>query len=315
MERYTRFLLKHRVQVIILFVAAAAVCAVLSGLVGVNYKFADYLPEEAASTRAIEVMEEEYRQAVPNMRVLVYDVSIPEALEYKDRLKTAEGVQEVSWLDDAVNIYEPLEMAPQKTIDEWYKDGNALFSVTVDEEKEEEAVAAVREIIGDENCMAGAAVESVVAPADTFVDEPVETGKPLLPGGAEGVHRMLEQFVQIEPHFLHAVEALLRKAAREDHSPPLEIVADARPGHELLVDAHDEVAGLHGDGPAVDDHVGLAPFALVEHHEVDAVHPVGALDVVEVGEGEYLGARVLRARGHWVLHAKGVNCTTDAQSN
>ena len=89
MERYTRFLLKHRVQVIILFVAAAAVCAVLSGLVGVNYKFADYLPEEAASTRAIEVMEEEYRQAVPNMRVLVYDVSIPEALEYKDRLKTA----------------------------------------------------------------------------------------------------------------------------------------------------------------------------------------------------------------------------------
>ena len=170
MERYTRFLLKHRVQVIILFVAAAAVCAVLSGLVGVNYKFADYLPEEAASTRAIEVMEEEYSQAVPNMRVLVYDVSIPEALEYKDRLKTAEGVQEVSWLDDAVNIYEPLEMAPQKTIDEWYKDGNALFSVTVDEEKEEEAVAAVREIIGDENCMAGAAVESVVAASDTAKD-------------------------------------------------------------------------------------------------------------------------------------------------
>ena len=170
MERYTRFLLKHRVQVIILFVAAAAVCAVLSGLVGVNYKFADYLPEEAASTRAIEVMEEEYSQAVPNMRVMVYDVSIPEALEYKDRLKTAEGVQEVSWLDDAVNIYEPLEMAPQKTIDEWYKDGNALFSVTVDEEKEEEAVAAVREIIGDENCMAGAAVESVVAASDTAKD-------------------------------------------------------------------------------------------------------------------------------------------------
>ena len=146
------------------------------------------------------------------------------------------------------------------------------------------------------------AVESVVAPADTFVNEPVETGKPLLPGGAEGVHRMLEQFVQIEPHFLHAVEALLRKAAREDHSPPLEIVADARPGHELLVDAHDEVAGLHGDGPAVDDHVGLAPFAQVEHHEVDAVHPVGALDVVEVGEGEYLGARVLRARGQLAPH-------------
>ena len=170
MERYTQFLLKHRIQVIVLFVAAAAVCAVLSGLVDVNCKLTDYLPGESASTRAIKVMEEEYNQAVPNMRVLIYDVTIPEALEYKERLKAAEGIQEVSWLDDAVNIYEPLEMAPQKTVDEWYQDGNALFSVTVKEDRADEAVAAVREIIGDENCMSGSVVESVAADSDTAKD-------------------------------------------------------------------------------------------------------------------------------------------------
>lgn len=170
MERYTQFLMKHRGWVILLFAAVAVVCGVLSALVGVNYKFADYLPAEAASTRAIGVMEEEYDQAVPNMRVLVYDVAIPEALEYKERIEAAEGVQEVNWLDDAVNIYEPLEMAPQKTVDEWYKDGDALFNVTVDEEREDEAVAAVREIIGEENCMSGSAVESVIAAADTARD-------------------------------------------------------------------------------------------------------------------------------------------------
>ena len=60
MERYTQFLMKHRGWVILLFAAAAVVCGVLSALVGVNYKFADYLPAEAASTRAIGVMEEEY---------------------------------------------------------------------------------------------------------------------------------------------------------------------------------------------------------------------------------------------------------------
>ena len=170
MERYTQFLMKHRGWVILLFAAAAVVCGVLSALVGVNYKFADYLPAEAASTRTIGVMEEEYDQAVPNMRVLVYDVAIPEALEYKERIEAAEGVQEVNWLDDAVNIYEPLEMAPQKTVDEWYKDGDALFNVTVDEEREDEAVAAVREIIGEGNCMSGSAVESVIAAADTARD-------------------------------------------------------------------------------------------------------------------------------------------------
>ena len=73
MERYTQFLLKHKIQIIILFVLAAVVCIILSGLTGVNYKFADYLPENAASSKALEVMEEEYNQSVPNVRVLIYD--------------------------------------------------------------------------------------------------------------------------------------------------------------------------------------------------------------------------------------------------
>ena len=34
-----------------------------------------------------------------------------------------------------------------------YKDGNALFSVTVDEAKGESVIPAVRQIIGGENCM------------------------------------------------------------------------------------------------------------------------------------------------------------------
>ncbi|MFR9234051.1 MAG: hypothetical protein ACLVLH_14040 [Eisenbergiella massiliensis] len=42
---------------------------------------------------------------------------------------------EINWLDDAADIYEPLETVEQKITDDWYKDGNALFSVTVDEAK------------------------------------------------------------------------------------------------------------------------------------------------------------------------------------
>ena len=149
---------------------AAVLCAVLSGLVGVNYNFADYLPDDAASTRALEVMDEEYSQSVPNMRVLVYEVSIPQALAYKEKIADVDGVEEVNWLDDAVDIYEPLELAEQKTVEDWYKDGNALFSVTVDEKKQDSVIPAVREIIGEENCMSGTAVTSVLAPVNTSVE-------------------------------------------------------------------------------------------------------------------------------------------------
>ncbi len=170
MERYTQFLLKHKKLIIGVFVLAAVLCAVLSGLVGVNYNFADYLPDDAASTRALEVMDEEYSQSVPNMRVLVYGVSIPQALAYKEKIADVDDVEEVNWLDDAVDIYEPLELAEQKTVEDWYKDGNALFSVTVDEKKQDSVIPAVREIIGEENCMSGTAVISVLAPVNTSVE-------------------------------------------------------------------------------------------------------------------------------------------------
>lgn len=169
MEQYTSFILKHRRLIIAVFVLGAIVCTILSTQVGVDYNFADYLPEDAASTHALDVMEEEYAQPIPNMRVMIRDVSVAQALEYKEQLEQAEGVLEVNWLDDAVDIYEPLETADVDTVDAWYKNGNALYSVTVSDNEDEKAagVQAVRDIIGDNNAMSGTAVTDVLSPLHT----------------------------------------------------------------------------------------------------------------------------------------------------
>ena len=172
MERYTSFILKHRKMIIVVFVFLAVVCIGLSTKVGVNYKFADYLPDDAASTVALDKMEEEYSQPVPNMRVVIYDVTIPQALDYKKKIEQVDGVEEVNWLDDAVDIYEPLENADQDTVDEWYKDSDALYSVTVadNETEKKAAVDEIRDIIGDDNAMSGTAVTDVLSPVHTSSD-------------------------------------------------------------------------------------------------------------------------------------------------
>ena len=169
MDHYTKFILKHRKMIIIVFLILTVICAGLSTLVGVNYNFADYLPEDAPSTNALNVMEEEYSQPIPNMRVVIYDVSIPDALEYKEKIEKAEGVKEVTWLDDSIDIYGPLELADQDTVETWYKNSDALFSVTVssDEKEKKAAVDAIREIIGDDNAMSGTAVTDVLSPVHT----------------------------------------------------------------------------------------------------------------------------------------------------
>ena len=45
----------------------------------------------------------------PNARVMVSNITIPEALEIKDKLLNIISVQDVTRLDDVVNITEPIE--------------------------------------------------------------------------------------------------------------------------------------------------------------------------------------------------------------
>ena len=104
---------------------------------------------------------------IPNARVMVRDVTIPEALEYKARLEAVDGVTAVTWLDDALDITVPLSFAETDTIETYYKDNTALFSVTIEEESRISAVSDIREIIGDENAMTGSAVSTASATVNT----------------------------------------------------------------------------------------------------------------------------------------------------
>ena len=74
---------------------------------------------------------------------------------------------DVTWLDDAVSVTVPLETADADTVETYYKDGNALFSVTIAEDKRIEAVDAIREIVGEDNAMTDSAVTTAVATTGT----------------------------------------------------------------------------------------------------------------------------------------------------
>lgn len=127
----------------------------------------EYLPEDSASTVALNLMNEEFDGGVPNARVMVKDVTVPEALEYKDRIEQVDGVTDVAWLDDVVSVDVPLETQDKETVENYYKDGNALFSVTIDKAKRVDAVNDIRKIIGDDNAMTGSAVSTAAATVST----------------------------------------------------------------------------------------------------------------------------------------------------
>ena len=146
MEIFFRQIIKHKKTVIFTFGLSLVLCFICSKFVSVNYDMNDYLPDDSKSTISLDIMEDEFEGGIPNARVMVSNITIPEALEIKDKLLNIDGVQDVTWLDDVVNITEPIETLDRETVQDYYKDEAALFTV-----------------IGDDNAMAGSVVNTVVA--------------------------------------------------------------------------------------------------------------------------------------------------------
>lgn len=161
MDWFANAIIKHRKIIIILFILLVLACSLLSLFVDVNYNLVDYLPENAQSTKALEIMKKEFGETMPNASVMVKGVSLMETVEYKEKLASIDGVSQVIWLDDMMDITQPLQMGDADTIESFYKNGNALFSISITKGMEKDACEDIWLLIGEENALAGEAVDLV----------------------------------------------------------------------------------------------------------------------------------------------------------
>lgn len=167
MRAFYRGIVNNPKKIMALFLIVTVICFFLTDDVGVNYDLSKYLPEGTASTISLEVMEEEFSGGIPNARVMVPDVTIPEALALKEEIADCEGVLSVTWLDDVVDIVQPIETLDADTVETYYQDSAALFSVTLDEEHLVAAVNAIREVIGEDGAMTGDGVSTALSTSST----------------------------------------------------------------------------------------------------------------------------------------------------
>ncbi len=161
MEKLSFVIVKYRKTIITIFSILVLLSIFLQGFVSVNFNMVDYLPPNAQSTKAIQIMDKEFSQAMPNARVMIKNVSLTEALSYKEKLSAIDGVSQVLWLNDIVDVKKPLEMADSKQVDGFYKDQNALYTVTIDKGMEKETCQLILDLIGEENALAGDAPDLV----------------------------------------------------------------------------------------------------------------------------------------------------------
>lgn len=161
-------ILLHKRSILIIGIILAVLGAILMLMVDVKFSLSAYLPGNAPSTEALEIIKNSFPDGIPNTKVAIPDVSIPEGLDYKEKLAAIPGVSKVLWLDDVADIKKPLEIQDKETVEAWYKDGKALFLLSVDEDNAVAIVDEIREIAGRDAALSGEAVNQAAAQATTM---------------------------------------------------------------------------------------------------------------------------------------------------
>ena len=150
----------------------AVICGYLMSQVKINYNLSEYLPEDAPSTVSLKVMEQSFSEGIPNAQIYIENVTIPEALSFKEQIKAVAGVDGVLWLDDVIDVDLPLTMEDTETVEAWYKDGSALFSVTIADDNLLQTVEDLSQLIGDKGIISGEAVNQAGAQGNVMNEMP-----------------------------------------------------------------------------------------------------------------------------------------------
>lgn len=146
MKGFSRFVVKHRVGIII--VAVLLLIPAFFGYVGtyVNYDILTYLPSELDSMVGQSYLEDDFNLASTAM-ITVEHMPTPQLLELKEEIGKVQGVSKVLWQDDLLDVTIPPEILPEKIRSVYYNGDATLLLVTFENPgASKETMSAIKEV-------------------------------------------------------------------------------------------------------------------------------------------------------------------------
>ena len=131
--------------------------------VNINYDLTRYLPDTVQSKAGLDLMEEKFGYPGTG-RVMIEDVTLYEAKQYKDKLEKVDGVDQIMWLDTGTDVFSSDAFINFNSIDDYYKDGSAVMDIVFEKgdtsRKTSRAIDAMQEITGEKGHYVGMAVQN-----------------------------------------------------------------------------------------------------------------------------------------------------------
>ncbi|MEG0833368.1 MAG: MMPL family transporter [Oscillospiraceae bacterium] len=141
--------MNHKKAVIIIVLVSIVLSVLGMTATNINYNLSDYLSEDSPSTKAMRVMNESFSEGIPNLNVFIPDIALPKAKLMKQQFLEIEGVSSAMWLDDVADIEVPLEFQDKSMVEGFYKDGDALMMLSIDQDETVRITNEIKAIVGD----------------------------------------------------------------------------------------------------------------------------------------------------------------------
>ena len=133
LEKLCDSIVKHRKLIGIFFILLMILAIIGMTQAKINYDLSKYIPDDMPSKQALQLAKDEF--GMQSMaRVMINDVSLIEAKEYKRKIENIDGVYTVLWLSDDIDVYQPESFIDSEELEKHYKDGSALFDVMFEDD-------------------------------------------------------------------------------------------------------------------------------------------------------------------------------------
>ena len=159
MEKLSQKIVKHN-KLILLLSIILLVPSVFGYLnTGINYDILSYLPDDLSSTKAEKILTDEFNCGALSMLILE-NMENTDIIKIKNKVGDVDGVKEILWIDDLVDLSIPKEILPKDLTDFFYSgDNSTMLLIKLEEgtgaEKSLNAVESIRKIASKQAFLSG----------------------------------------------------------------------------------------------------------------------------------------------------------------
>lgn len=146
MKKFSEFICKNRVLVLIVSFALLILSFIGMKLTKINYDILVYLPDDIETIKGQNILTDEFNMGAYAM-VITDNLKADEILKVEEKMRKVDGVNKVVSLYDALGTDFPIEVLPDDIRSHLNKDNSNLLLVTFEEStSSEKTIDAVREL-------------------------------------------------------------------------------------------------------------------------------------------------------------------------